>query len=142
MRVFKPTYSKPLPEGAKIVSRKNGNFVKYQDSRGHKTEARLTKSGDKILLETAHWHIEFADNQGIRRHLKAFTLERASKRLADKIEDLLSCSQKNRASASRGLITRSKQAHTASKSKLSRLATAIKRASKEPSSLFTTGKNF
>jgi len=96
MRIYKQTYSKPLPEGVKIISRKNGKFASFKNSKGHTTEARLTKSGDKILLETAHWHVEFEDNQGIRRRLKAYTNERASHRLADKIEDLLSCQANNR----------------------------------------------
>ncbi len=95
MRVFKPTYSKPLPEGAKIISRKNGKFASFKNSKGHTTEARLTKSGDKILLETAHWHVEFEDNQQIRRHLKAYTNERATQRLADKIQELLNCKASN-----------------------------------------------
>ena len=96
MRIYKQTYSKPLPEGVKIISRKNGKFASFKNSKGHTTEARLTKSGDKILLETAHWHVEFEDNQGIRRRLKAYTNERASYRLADKIDELLSCQANNR----------------------------------------------
>ena len=71
MRIFKPTYTKPLPEGAKILSRKNGKYAKYRDKRGRLQEERLTKSGDKILCETTHWHISFDDNRGIRRQLKA-----------------------------------------------------------------------
>jgi len=101
MRVFKPTYTKPLPEGAKVFVCKRGKhkdkkFAKFNDAKGHTTEARLAKDGNKILLETAHWHISFEDNQGIRRHLKAYTNERASHRLADKIEELLSCQANNR----------------------------------------------
>jgi integrase len=100
MRVYKPTYSKPLPEGAKTFTCKRGKdegkqFAKFKDSRGHVTQARLTKSGDKILCETSHWHISFEDNLGIRRQLKAYSNERATERLADKVEDLLSCKANN-----------------------------------------------
>jgi len=95
MRVYKPTYSKPLPEKAKIFSRKGKRFAKFKDAKGHTAEARLTKAGDKILCETEHWHIEFEDNQQIRRHLKAFTNEQATKRLADRIQQLLNCKANN-----------------------------------------------
>jgi len=96
MRVYKQTYTKPLPEGAKMFTRKGTKFAKFKDTKGRMAEARFTKSGVKILLETAHWHIEFSDNLQIRRHLKAFTNERASERLADKIDELLSCQANNR----------------------------------------------
>ncbi len=100
MRIFKPTYSKALPKGAKTFVCKRGKdegkrFAKFKDSKGHATQARLTKTGDKILVETSHWHIGFADNQGISRKLKAFTNERSSVRLADKIEELLDCQRNN-----------------------------------------------
>ena len=89
MRVYKPTYSKPLPEKAKIFSRKGKRFAKFKDAKGHTAEARLTKAGDKILCETEHWHIGFEDIRGIRRQLKAFTNEQTTKRLADRIQQLL-----------------------------------------------------
>lgn len=100
MRIHKPTYSKALPEGAKIFTRKTGQhkgkqYAKFKDSKGHTAEARLTKSGDKILLETAHWHISFEDNLGIRRTLKAFTNRQATQRLADNVQRLLDCKASN-----------------------------------------------
>jgi integrase len=101
MRVFKPTYSKPLPEGARISTCKRGQdrgkqFAKFKDAKGHTTQAPLTKAGDKILVEVKHWHIQFEDHHGIRRQLKAYTDERATERLAKKIEDLLDCQRNNR----------------------------------------------
>jgi integrase len=95
MRIYKPTYSKPLPEGAKILRRKSGKFAKYKDIKGHTKEARLTKSGDKILCETSHWHIKFEDNLSIVRELKAYTNEQATQRLADRIQLLLNCKSNN-----------------------------------------------
>lgn len=94
MRIFKPTYSKPLPEGAKTFVCKRGKdegkqFARFKDAKGHTIQARLTKTGGKILVETTHWHIEFEDNNGIRRRLKAYTNEAATKKLADRIQDLL-----------------------------------------------------
>jgi len=90
-----------LREGAKVFVCKRGKdegkkFAKFKDAKGHIAQARLTKSGDKILIETQHYHIEFEDNNGIRRRLKAYTNERASERLADKIESLLDCQRNSR----------------------------------------------
>ena len=90
MRVFKPTYTKPLPEKTKVFTRKGTKYAKFKGG-----EARLTKRGDKILCETSHWHISFEDNLGIRRELKGFTNEQATKRLADRIQQLLNCKANN-----------------------------------------------
>ena len=95
MRIYKQTFSKPLPEEAKILRRKSGKFAKYKDKKGRSKEARLTKSGDKILCETSHWHIKFEDNLSIRRELKAYTNEQATQRLADRIQQLLNCKSNN-----------------------------------------------
>ena len=95
MRIYKPTYSKPLPEGAKILRRKSGKFAKFKDKKGHTQEARLTKSGDKILCETSHWHIKFEDNLSIHRELKAYTYEQATKDLSVKIQKLLNYKANN-----------------------------------------------
>ncbi len=95
MRIYKPTYSKPLPEDAKIFSRKHKKYARFKDSKGHIQEARLTKSGEKILCETSHWHIRFDDNLSIRRELKVYTNEQATKRLADKIQQLLNYKANN-----------------------------------------------
>ena len=94
MRVFKPTYSKPLPEDAKTFLCKQGKdkglmFAKFKDAKGHTTQARLTKSRDKILVEVNCWHISFEDKHDIKRQLKAYTNQRATQDLADKIQDLL-----------------------------------------------------
>jgi integrase len=95
MRIYKPTYSKPLPEGAKVFSRKHKKFARFKDKKGHTKEARLTKSKDKILCETSHWHISFEDNLSIRRELKAYTNEQETKRLADRIQQLLNYKSNN-----------------------------------------------
>lgn len=95
MRIYKPTYTKPLPNKVKTFSRKGKQFAKFRDTKGHTAEARLTKKGDRISCQTEHWHIEFNDNLGIHRRLKAFTNEQATQRLADRIQRLLNCKANN-----------------------------------------------
>ena len=84
-----------MPDGAKIFSRKHIKYAKFKDAKEHTQEARLTKSGDKILCEVAHWHISFEDNLNIRRKLKAYTDKQATQRLAHKIQQLLNCKANN-----------------------------------------------
>jgi len=95
MKVFKSTYSKPLPEGAKILVRNGKQFARFKDTKGRIDQARLTKKGDGILVETAHWHIGFEDNLGIRRTIRGFTDRQATQRLADRIQDLLNYKANN-----------------------------------------------
>jgi len=89
MRLFRPTYTKRVPNNAQILNRKDGKYARFKSPRGKTREARLTKNGDAILVETAHWHISFEDNLEIRRQIKAFTDEEATRRLADKIKRML-----------------------------------------------------
>jgi integrase len=97
MRIYKPTYTKPMPEGAKIFTPKGKKYkcAKFKDRKGHTQEARLTKQGDKIRLETEHWHIRFEDNQLIHRDIKAYNHRQATEKLADRIQQLLNCKATN-----------------------------------------------
>jgi integrase len=89
MRVFKPSYTVPLPEGAKILRRKNGNVAKFTNARGQEIIAPVSKSGKRVTLETNCYYVEFRDHNNYCRRLKAFTDEPASQRVAATIQDLL-----------------------------------------------------
>jgi integrase len=95
MRVFKPTYSKSLPDEAKVFNRKDGKYAKFRNGRGRLVEAKLTKSGDRILVETGKWHIEFEDNRAIKRRMKGFTDHSATQRLADRVQEVVNCKANN-----------------------------------------------
>lgn len=89
MRVFKPTYTIPLPESAKILKRKSGPVAKFRNARGEETVAPLSKTGRRVRMETNCYHIEFVDHNGYSRRLKASTNEGASRRYAVTIQDVL-----------------------------------------------------
>lgn len=100
MRIYKPTYTRALPAGATKFTPRSGRYkgvrlAKFEDRKGHTKMERLTKDGKKILVETKLWYIQFEDNLGIRRELKAYTDHQATQRLADKIQDLLNCKANN-----------------------------------------------
>jgi integrase len=94
MRVFKPSYSRPLPKGAKrLTPRSDPNkgvwIAKFEDKRGHFRTERLTKDGCKILISAKVWHIAFEAKLGGARDLKAYSDKTATQRLADFIKILL-----------------------------------------------------
>ncbi len=89
MRVFKHTYTKPLPPDAKIVERRNAKYARFTNKRGRQKEARLTKDANRILVEGSCWCIDFKDNAGICRKLKGFTDREATQRVADTLQRLL-----------------------------------------------------
>ena len=70
--------------------------VRFRDGKGKAKIARLTRSGDRILVEAQYWHIKFEDNLGISRQLKAYTNKQPSTGLADRISDLMECQANNR----------------------------------------------
>ena len=91
MKVFKDTYTKPRPDDAQVFSRKGKAFCRFTDRQGHTHEARLTKTGDRVLVSGAVWHIGFQDNLGISRKLEGFADRQTTQDLAGKIEKLLNC---------------------------------------------------
>ena len=95
MRIYKPTYSKQLPEGATIIAHKDGKYAKFKAGRGRHREAKLTKGEDRVLMETRHWYIAFEDHVGIKRVLKGFTDRDATRRLADNTQRLVNCKMSN-----------------------------------------------
>jgi len=95
-RLFKSSYSLPLPDGARIVTRKGVKFAKYQDKRGRPNEARLTKTG-KILFEVKDWHIRFKDHLGIRHTIRGFTDRAATESLDSRVQSIISCRTNSRA---------------------------------------------
>ena len=96
MRIFKPAYTKPLPGGSKVLKRKSGRWVRFiRNKRGEIVEGRLTKKGDRVLVETELYHISFFDNGQIKRDLEGFTDAAATAMLGEKVKTLLHC-QANR----------------------------------------------
>jgi integrase len=88
MRVFKPTYSVPIPDGAKRLRRKDGTYYKFERG-GKESIAKVTRNGKRVSMESNCYYVEFQDHLDIQRRLKAFTGRAASNRLAATVEDIL-----------------------------------------------------
>lgn len=93
MKLFKPSYTRPVPDDAKIVTRKGKRFARFNDRKGKTVTVPLTvtKKGERLVYESPCYGVGFVDNKQIRRRLPLFSDKRASERAAQKIEELLSC---------------------------------------------------
>jgi len=96
--VFKKTFTKPLPKGAKVFSRKHVKYARFmvttKTGKKEQTE-RVTRNDKKLLCETSHWYIRFNDNFGIRRVLKSNLDEGNSDYLYKRIIELVNCLSRN-----------------------------------------------
>src|SRR5262245_61645774 len=63
-RLFRQHYTKPLPEGADIITVKGKPHARFTDD-GRTVTAPLTKKGDRIRLLSAKWYGEYRDADGI-----------------------------------------------------------------------------
>ena len=65
--VYKETFTKPLPAGAKIIVRKGQRFAQWQDAKGKTRTAPLTAAGDRITIEAGTYTAKYRDGSGIVR---------------------------------------------------------------------------
>ncbi len=66
--VFKKTYTKPLPPGAEVFTRKGRRFAKWKPAKGKAQTAPLTigKDGsDRIVLKAGTYTAKYRDGSGI-----------------------------------------------------------------------------
>ncbi len=65
--VYKETFTKPLPAGAKIIVRKGQRLAQWQDAKGKTRTAPLTAAGDRITVEAGTYTAKYRDGSGIVR---------------------------------------------------------------------------
>jgi integrase len=65
--VYKETFTKPLPAGAKIIVRKGQRLAQWQDAKGKTRTAPLTAAGNRITVESGTYTAKFRDGSGIVR---------------------------------------------------------------------------
>jgi len=83
--IRKGTYSIPIPDGAKIVTKRAGKFARFKH-KGKAIDAPLTKDGAKCRVETDHYYIRYKDRDGKWKRTKGYTDKRATETLALKIQ--------------------------------------------------------
>lgn len=91
MRVYKPAYSKPFPQGAKVKRDKAGKYVLIRDRQGISKKCRVTETGKgrRIVIEASFYTIIFKDHTGTKRRVQAYREKGPSDALAEKIGRLV-----------------------------------------------------
>src|SRR5262245_14534154 len=84
--IFKPTYTKPIPEGAQIITKDGKRFAKFKDRRGRQVQAPLTEDGTKILLESKKWYVKYKDADGKEQKVPGSTDRGATEQKAADLE--------------------------------------------------------
>jgi hypothetical protein len=64
--VYKETFTKPLPGGARIIVRKGRQLAEWKDAKGKTRTTPLTAAGDRIAVEVGTYIAEYRDGSGIR----------------------------------------------------------------------------
>lgn len=59
--IYKPTYSRPLPDTADTFTRKGKRFARWMDRRGKKHVAELTEAGNRVRMESQTYVAKFRD---------------------------------------------------------------------------------
>src|SRR6266508_2063688 len=67
-RLFRQHYTKPIPEGADILTIKGKPHARFLDD-GRTATAPLTNKGDRIRLLSAKWYGEYRDADSIVRRV-------------------------------------------------------------------------
>jgi len=81
--VYKETFTKPLPAGAKIIIRKGRRLAQWQDAKGKTRTAPLTvgKDGtDRIVCEAGTYTAKYRDGSGIVRKVTTGCRDEAAAR--------------------------------------------------------------
>src|SRR5262245_11022731 len=87
-RLFRQPYTRPLPEGADIVTIKGKPHARFTGDDGRTVTAPLTRNGDRIRLLSAKWYGEYRDADGILQRVPLSTDEAAAQvMLGDLIRD-------------------------------------------------------
>ena len=85
-RVFKQTYTKPLPAGAETITRKGQRLARFKDGRGRTQTAPITQDSQRILLQTAKWYIDYKDADGTTKRAPGFRDKQATEQHASDLE--------------------------------------------------------
>ncbi len=74
-------YTKPIPEGAQLFTRKGERFARFKDGRGKTVEAPITEDGKRVRLLSKKWYGEYRDQDGIERCVPLATDKTAAEQM-------------------------------------------------------------
>ena len=82
----KPPYSKPIPAGATIFTRKGQRFARWTTTKGKIVTAPLTEDGQRVRLYNRCWYVVYRDTGGIIRKVKGYADKPATEQLKLSVE--------------------------------------------------------
>ena len=65
--VYKETFTRPIPPGAKLIVRKDKHLAEWKDAKGKKRMAPLTAAGNRITIEAGTYTAKYRDGSGVVR---------------------------------------------------------------------------
>ena len=83
--VFKPTYTKPVPAEAEIVTKKGERFARIKKD-GKTVLAPLSEDGTKIVLESRIYHVRYKAQDGTWKRAKGYSDKDATQALGVRLE--------------------------------------------------------
>ncbi|MFC1636601.1 tyrosine-type recombinase/integrase [Planctomycetota bacterium] len=85
-RIFRQTYTKPLPEGSEVFTRKGKRYARFKDAKGKTVTAPLSHDGSKIIREAKKWYIEYRNADDVIKRVAGFTDRKATEQRAAELE--------------------------------------------------------
>ncbi len=98
--LYRKTYTRALPDGAEVFTRRGKKLAKWTDGRGRKQTAELARDGEKVILESAVWYARYRDADGVEKRVSTGCRDEQPARQV--LADLLSEAEKVRS----GILTR------------------------------------
>ena len=65
--LFRKTYTRALPEGADVVTRRGKKLVRWTDGRGRTQTAELSSDGRGVIVESLIWYARYRDADGVEQ---------------------------------------------------------------------------
>ena len=98
--LYRKTYTRALPEGEEVFTRRGKKMARWIDGRGRKQTAELSTDGQGVIVESALWYARYRDGDGVERRVS--TGCRDEQAAGQVLADLLAEAEKVRS----GILTR------------------------------------
>lgn len=97
MKVFRPTYPWPIPEGTGVHTTKGRKYVNIKDHNGRTVKAFLTKDGKHVLRPQRNYAGRYRDLNGVIRTIGLLPDKEASQAALNELANCINLLRANRA---------------------------------------------
>jgi hypothetical protein len=71
--LLRPTYTRPIPPGAEVVTHKGKPHARFKGDDGKTVLAPLTKDGKRYRVKAEKWYGQYTDDAGVLRRVPLST---------------------------------------------------------------------